>query len=130
VCKGGEVTARAFVGTQLATSCLLKSTAGIGMKETYVTSYARDMHGVRLKIDAKRETASSMNNARSGTMTTMVPTMTNPTIVVLWLEVIMKGGIEPFSHDFKWVRWPLNFKLSGIEKYDGSTNLPEWLDVY
>jgi hypothetical protein len=30
----------------------------------------------------------------------------------------------------KRVRWPLNFKPSGIEKYDGSTNLAEWLEVY
>jgi hypothetical protein len=24
----------------------------------------------------------------------------------------------------------MNFKTSGIEKYDGSTNPPEWLEVY
>jgi hypothetical protein len=30
----------------------------------------------------------------------------------------------------KRVRWPLNFKPSGIEKYDGSANPAEWLDVY
>jgi hypothetical protein len=28
------------------------------------------------------------------------------------------------------VHWPLNFKALGIEKYDGSTNLVEWLEVY
>jgi hypothetical protein len=28
------------------------------------------------------------------------------------------------------VRWPLNFKPSGINNYDGSTNLVEWLKVY
>jgi hypothetical protein len=28
------------------------------------------------------------------------------------------------------VRWPLNFKLSGIEKYDGSTNTANFLKVY
>jgi hypothetical protein len=28
------------------------------------------------------------------------------------------------------VHWPLNFKPSGIEKYDGSTNLAEWLEVH
>jgi hypothetical protein len=28
------------------------------------------------------------------------------------------------------VCWPLNFKASGIEKYDESTNLAEWLEVY
>jgi hypothetical protein len=30
----------------------------------------------------------------------------------------------------KRVRWPLNFKSSGIEKYDGSTNSAEWIEVY
>jgi hypothetical protein len=30
----------------------------------------------------------------------------------------------------KRVRWPINFKPSGIEKYDGSTNPIEWLEVY
>jgi hypothetical protein len=30
----------------------------------------------------------------------------------------------------KRVRWPWNFKPSRIEKYDGSTNPPEWLEVY
>jgi hypothetical protein len=28
------------------------------------------------------------------------------------------------------VRWPLNFKTLGIEKYDVSTNPTEWLEVY
>jgi hypothetical protein len=28
------------------------------------------------------------------------------------------------------VHWPLNFKPLGIKKYDGSTNLAEWLEVY
>jgi hypothetical protein len=40
------------------------------------------------------------------------------------------GGINPFSHDLWRVHWPLNFKLSGIEMYDGSTNPIEWLEVY
>jgi hypothetical protein len=30
----------------------------------------------------------------------------------------------------KRVQWPINFKPSGIEKYDGSTNSTEWLEVY
>jgi hypothetical protein len=30
----------------------------------------------------------------------------------------------------KRVCWPLNFKASGIEKYDGSTNRAEWREVY
>jgi hypothetical protein len=30
----------------------------------------------------------------------------------------------------KRVRWPLNLKPLGIEKYDRSTNIAEWLEVY
>jgi hypothetical protein len=30
----------------------------------------------------------------------------------------------------KRVCWPLNFKPSGIKKYDGCANLVEWLKVY
>jgi hypothetical protein len=30
----------------------------------------------------------------------------------------------------KRVHWPLNFKTPRIEKYDGSTNPAEWLEVY
>jgi hypothetical protein len=40
------------------------------------------------------------------------------------------GGVKAFSCDLKMVRWPINFKSSGIEKYDGSTNLAEWFEVY
>jgi hypothetical protein len=40
------------------------------------------------------------------------------------------GGIKAYSRDLKRVRWPLNFKTSEIEKYDGSTNSTEWLEVY
>jgi hypothetical protein len=40
------------------------------------------------------------------------------------------GGVKAYSLDLKQVRWPVNFKPSGIEKYDGSTNPTEWLKVY
>jgi hypothetical protein len=40
------------------------------------------------------------------------------------------GGIKAYSLDLKRVQWPVNFKPSGIEKYDGSTNPVEWLEVY
>jgi hypothetical protein len=39
-------------------------------------------------------------------------------------------GVKASSCDMKRVRWPINFKPSGIEKYDGSTNPIEWLEVY
>jgi hypothetical protein len=38
--------------------------------------------------------------------------------------------MKAYSRDLKRVLWPLNLKASGIEKYDGSTNLTEWLEVY
>jgi hypothetical protein len=41
-----------------------------------------------------------------------------------------KGGIKAFCRDLRRVRWPLNFKPSGIDKYDGSTNPAKWLEVY
>jgi hypothetical protein len=40
------------------------------------------------------------------------------------------GGVKAFSHDLKRVHWAINFKPSGIEKYDGSTNPAKWLEVY
>jgi hypothetical protein len=40
------------------------------------------------------------------------------------------GGIKPFSRGLQKVIWPPNFNLSAIKKYDGSTNLVEWLEVY
>jgi hypothetical protein len=40
------------------------------------------------------------------------------------------GGVNAFSQDLKRVCWPLNFKPSRVEKYDGSINPAEWLEVY
>jgi hypothetical protein len=40
------------------------------------------------------------------------------------------GGVKSFSRDLKRVCWALNFKTSGIKKYDGSTNPVEWLEIY
>jgi hypothetical protein len=60
----------------------------------------------------------------------MVPIMTNLTDVVLPKGGHNAGGVKAFSHDLRRVRWPLNFKLLRIEKYDRSTNLAKWLEVY
>jgi hypothetical protein len=40
------------------------------------------------------------------------------------------GRIKSFSRDLRRVRWPLNFKQLGIDKYDGSTSMAEGLKVY
>jgi hypothetical protein len=41
-----------------------------------------------------------------------------------------EGGIKALCRDLRRVRYPLNFKPPGIDKYDGSTNPVEWLKVY
>jgi hypothetical protein len=40
------------------------------------------------------------------------------------------GVTKPFSHGLKRACWPMNFKLSRIEKYEGSNNPAEWHEVY
>jgi hypothetical protein len=40
------------------------------------------------------------------------------------------GGIKPFSHDLRKVIWPSDLKPSVIDKYGGSTNPDQWLEVY
>jgi hypothetical protein len=39
-------------------------------------------------------------------------------------------GVKAFSNELKSMHSPLNFKPSGIRKYDGSTNPAEWLEEY
>jgi hypothetical protein len=96
-----------------------------------VTSFATEMHVTGLKIDAKNETAPSANGARKGTVISMGPSTTSPTGNVPQTEDTMRGGgVKAFSPNLKRVNWPVNFKPSGIGKYDGSTNLAEWLEVY
>jgi hypothetical protein len=40
------------------------------------------------------------------------------------------SGDKAFSNNLKRVHWLQNFKPSGIEKYDGSTNPAKWLEVF
>jgi hypothetical protein len=114
-------TARARKGTRPVASLHRWSVVGIGMGETCAMSFTTNMHATRLKTSGKSETASSVNGVTKGTMISMAPSMTSSTINVPQMEVEMKGG---------GVYWLLNLKLSGIEKYDGSTNPAEWLEVY
>jgi hypothetical protein len=58
----------------------------------------------------------------------MDPVTTNLTDSVLPKGVQCRS--QGLSHDLKKVRWPLNLKPSGIEKYDGSTNPAKWLGLY
>jgi hypothetical protein len=105
--------------------------AEIGTIEACVMLYATVMHAPGLRTITKDETMSSVNDAQKGTMITMAPSTISPAGTVLWKEDAMKGqGIKAFSRDLKKVCWPLNFKPSGIKKYDGSTNPADWLEVY
>jgi hypothetical protein len=49
-----------------------------------------------LRTVAKSEIVLSVNAATRGTVIIMVPTMTNLTDIVLWLEGAMKGESRPF----------------------------------
>jgi hypothetical protein len=42
----------------------------------------------------------------------------------------LDGGIKPYSCRLRRVTWPPNFKSTAIDKYDGSTNPTEWLNIY
>jgi hypothetical protein len=100
---------RVLVGTRPAASLHRRSAAKgkLQTTATCVMSSTTEMHAVGLR------TGTGTGSATSSTMT--------------WTMTIM---VKAYSRDLKRVCWPLNFKTSGIEKYDGSTNLSEWLEVY
>jgi hypothetical protein len=100
------------------------------MTKICTTSSTVEMHTARLKTGAKSASASNRSSLKKGTMTTTVPIMTNLTDSILLKEGHNAGGVKAFSHDLKRVCWPLDFKPSGIERYDGSTNPAERLKVY
>jgi hypothetical protein len=87
------------------------------------------MHTAGLKTGTRSVSASSKNDVKKGTMTTMAPIMTNHTDSAL-SRGGKPGGVRAYSDELNRVRCPLNFKPSGIEKYDGSTNPAKWLEVY
>jgi hypothetical protein len=90
------------------------------------------MHMVRSKADVRRTSILNRRSVKKGIMTITVPIMTN-----LIDTILSKGGggvMQEESRHFPKI-WresvdPLNFKPSGIEKYDGSINSAEWLEVY
>jgi hypothetical protein len=93
-----------------------------GMTEICMMSSAVEMHVAKLKTGIKSASALNKSSVKKVTMTTTVLIMTNLTDSILPKGGCNAGGVKVFSHDLKRVCWPLNFKLSGIEKYDGSTN--------
>jgi hypothetical protein len=98
-----------LMGTRPAASPHRRSVAKgkLQTTATCVMSSTTEMHMVGLR------TGTGTRSATSSTMT--------------WTMTIM---VKAYSQDLKRVCWPLNFKTSGIEKYDGFTNLSEWLEVY
>jgi hypothetical protein len=123
-------TERVFMGASPATSLHVRSTAEDTAETTviYATSSTPEMHAVESKTGAKIRSVKSKNNVRKGSMITTVLTMTNLT----WSSHRKWDTSQEAQNslNLKRVRWPVNFKPSGIKKYDGSTNPAEWLKVY
>jgi hypothetical protein len=101
-----------------------------GMTEICVTSSVAEMYVAGLKTSVRSVSVLNTSSVRKGTMTTTAPTTTNLTNSVLPKGGCNAGGVKAFSQDLRRVCWPMNFKPSGIEKYDGSTNPVKWLKVY
>jgi hypothetical protein len=101
-----------------------------GMTKIFTMSSVAMMHEAGSKTGIRSMSALNRRSVKMRTMTSMVPIMTNLTDSVLPKGACNAGGVKAFPHDLKMVHWLLCFKPSGIEKYDGSTNLAEWLKVY
>jgi hypothetical protein len=125
-------TGRVSTGTRQAVSFHQGNMAEgeTGTTEICTMSSAAEMHAAGLKTDVRSVSALNRSSMKKETMITMIPIMSNLTDGILLKGGAMQEESRLFSHDLKRVPWPLNFKPSGIEKYDGSTNLAEWLEVY
>jgi hypothetical protein len=126
-------TGRVSTGIQQAVSLYQRSVAkdDTRMIKICATSSVAEMHAAGLKNGVRSVIVSNRSSVKKGSMTTMVPIMTNLTdSVLLKGGGCNAGGVKVFSHDLKRECWPLNFKPSRIEMYDGSTNPAEWLEVY
>jgi hypothetical protein len=77
-------TDRVHVGTQPAVSLHRRNVAegGIRMIEICVMSYAVEMHTTRLTTGVRNVSVVSKNDMMRGTMTIMVPSMTNSTLLM------------------------------------------------
>jgi hypothetical protein len=117
------------MGTQQAVSFHWKNTAEdeTGMTQICMTSSAAEMHATGLKTSARSMSALNRSSVKKGTMTTTIPNMTNHTNSVHSRGGGQCRGSQGFFYVMKRVRWPLNFKPSGIEEYDGSTTQPSGL---
>jgi hypothetical protein len=117
---------RVLVGTWLASSLHQRSTAEdvIETTVTCVTSSTVELHMAELKTSIEIGSEKSKNIVMKG------PYYDQPHWEHSPEGGHILGGIKAYSRDLKRVRWLVNFKTSGIEKYDLSTSLTEWLEVY
>jgi hypothetical protein len=124
-------TGRVLMGNRQAVSLHQRNAAEdeTGMTKICTTSSTAEMHVAGLKTGPRSTSALNRSNVKKGSMTTIVPITTNLTDSVL-PRGCNAGGVKAFSYHLKRVCWPMNFKPSGIEKYDGSTNPTEWLEMY
>jgi hypothetical protein len=76
---------KVLTGTWQAVSLYLRNAAKdkTGMTEICVTSSTTEIHTTGLKTDVRSASALNKSNVRKGTMTTMVPIMTNLTDSIL-----------------------------------------------
>jgi hypothetical protein len=120
-------TERVHVGTRPTTSLHQRSTAKDTTKivATCVTSSVVEMHASGLKTSAKIRSVKGKNSAKKGTMITMTLTMTDLSRSGTYPRgrqgVLPRFKAGPMANEFQDIR---------IEKYDESTNLFEWFEVY
>jgi uncharacterized membrane protein len=94
-----STTDRVYAGTRLAVSLYQRNVAKgeIGMIETCTTSSAAKVHVIGSKTGVRSMSALNRSNVKGGTMTTMVPIMTNLTDSVLPREGTMQEGVRSMS---------------------------------
>jgi hypothetical protein len=122
---------RVVTGTRHAVSLHRRNTAKdeTEMTKICMMSSTAEMLVAESKTGIRNVSTSNRSNVKKGTMI-IGPNYEQPHRQRSPEGGRNVGGVNPFCHDLKRVRWPLNFKPSGIKKYDGSTNPTEWLEVY
>jgi hypothetical protein len=99
-------------------------------KETCGMSSTLRMHAVGSRAIAKTEIGHSKSGAMRRDYDLHDPYYDHPTWRHSPVRARDSRGIKPFLHDLRKVICPPNFKPLAIDKYNGSTNLVEWLKVH
>jgi transglutaminase/protease-like cytokinesis protein 3 len=127
-------TGRVFVGTRLAASLHVRSAAKDAAETTVISAMSStpEMHATESKASAEIRSVKSKNIMMKGTMIIVVLTTANLTKSCHRKRDTSQEASRHIhdERDMKRVRCPVNFMPSGFEKYDGSTNSAEWLEVY